>query len=174
MFTKIFELQMPDIAKELIKITPQDEDSLVDTQLFIQQNVNRFYSYELELKHRRLSNEYKIESNTRSLMSFLLFVALQLNYQNIESKSAIAIGITTGTILVLAFKKNYYQKKLNRYARNKAEKLLLKSMDAKGMQTCRNCEFYNDNPYLKCSVNPNIVETEAAVDCRDYSSNFEI
>ncbi|MEH1945080.1 MAG: hypothetical protein V7L01_33360 [Nostoc sp.] len=36
---------------------------------------------------------------------------------------------------------------------------------------CKNCQFYSNNNYLKCAVNPSIVLTEEAMNCSEYSSN---
>jgi hypothetical protein len=34
---------------------------------------------------------------------------------------------------------------------------------------CANCQFFIDNPFLKCTVHPTIALTEDAIHCRDYS-----
>jgi hypothetical protein len=33
---------------------------------------------------------------------------------------------------------------------------------------CTNCQFFNNDYRLKCSVNPHIANTENAIDCCDY------
>ncbi|MGL4619755.1 hypothetical protein [Chroococcidiopsis sp.] len=33
---------------------------------------------------------------------------------------------------------------------------------------CRNCQYFTNNPYLKCAVNPGAVLTEEALKCSDY------
>ncbi len=33
---------------------------------------------------------------------------------------------------------------------------------------CKNCEFYSNDPHLKCAVNPSVVLKEQAIDCSDY------
>ncbi len=33
---------------------------------------------------------------------------------------------------------------------------------------CKNCKFFSNNHYLKCAVKPDIVLTEAAIDCSEY------
>lgn len=33
---------------------------------------------------------------------------------------------------------------------------------------CMKCRFFNMNPHLKCAVNPSVVLTKGAIDCRDY------
>jgi hypothetical protein len=35
---------------------------------------------------------------------------------------------------------------------------------------CQQCRYFNANPYLKCSLHPDSVLTDGAVDCRDYLS----
>jgi hypothetical protein len=35
---------------------------------------------------------------------------------------------------------------------------------------CNNCQYFESNPYLKCSVHPLTVLTEDAIDCIDYTS----
>lgn len=34
---------------------------------------------------------------------------------------------------------------------------------------CKNCQFYSNNNYLKCAVNPSLVLTEEAKNCSEYS-----
>lgn len=34
---------------------------------------------------------------------------------------------------------------------------------------CKNCRFFSNNHYLKCAVKPDIVLTEEAVNCHEYS-----
>jgi len=34
---------------------------------------------------------------------------------------------------------------------------------------CKNCRFFSNNHYLKCAVKPDIVLTQGAVDCAEYS-----
>jgi hypothetical protein len=36
---------------------------------------------------------------------------------------------------------------------------------------CHNCQFFTNNYRLKCTVNPYIANTEAAIDCKDYQAN---
>jgi len=33
---------------------------------------------------------------------------------------------------------------------------------------CRNCQYFSNNPYLKCAVNPDAVLTEEALKCSEY------
>ncbi|MBO3462716.1 hypothetical protein G7B40_034260 [Aetokthonos hydrillicola Thurmond2011] len=36
---------------------------------------------------------------------------------------------------------------------------------------CRNCQFFNDNHYLNCAVQPSNVLTKEALNCSDYLPN---
>jgi hypothetical protein len=36
---------------------------------------------------------------------------------------------------------------------------------------CRNCQFFKDNHYLNCAVQPSIVLTKEALNCSDYLPN---
>lgn len=38
---------------------------------------------------------------------------------------------------------------------------------------CRSCQFYTQNPYLKCAIHPSIVLTKQANDCSDYYSKHK-
>ncbi|QNP28565.1 hypothetical protein [Cylindrospermopsis curvispora] len=44
------------------------------------------------------------------------------------------------------------------------------SLTVKGVSQvpCKNCKFFSNNHYLKCAVKPDIVLTEAAIDCSEY------
>lgn len=33
---------------------------------------------------------------------------------------------------------------------------------------CKNCQYYSNNHYLKCAVNPSLVMTEEAKECSEY------
>lgn len=39
---------------------------------------------------------------------------------------------------------------------------------------CKKCQFFNNNHYLKCAVNPHVVMTRAANKCQDYRSRKNI
>jgi len=36
---------------------------------------------------------------------------------------------------------------------------------------CHNCQFFTNNYRLKCTVNPHIASTAAAIGCKDHQSN---
>lgn len=38
---------------------------------------------------------------------------------------------------------------------------------------CKNCRFFSNNHYLKCAVKPDIVLTEEAINCSEYSPKRE-
>ena len=35
---------------------------------------------------------------------------------------------------------------------------------------CRHCRFFNNNPYLKCTVRPTTAMTGEAIDCSDFQN----
>jgi hypothetical protein len=39
---------------------------------------------------------------------------------------------------------------------------------------CRNCQYFTNNPYLKCAVNPGAALTEEALKCSDYKPSDKI
>ena len=34
---------------------------------------------------------------------------------------------------------------------------------------CLRCHYFNPNPYIKCTLHPNSVLTDEAIDCQDYT-----
>jgi hypothetical protein len=38
---------------------------------------------------------------------------------------------------------------------------------------CKNCQFYSNNHYLKCAVQPSLVMTEEAKNCSEYSPSHD-
>lgn len=38
---------------------------------------------------------------------------------------------------------------------------------------CRNCKFFNCNPYIQCAIHPHTVQTAKAIDCQDYQNKAE-
>ncbi len=43
------------------------------------------------------------------------------------------------------------------------------SIDTLHKVPCKNCQYYSNNHYLKCAVQPHIVLSEEAVNCSEYS-----
>jgi hypothetical protein len=39
---------------------------------------------------------------------------------------------------------------------------------------CSDCQYFNNNHFLKCALHPGTVLTEQAIDCRDYDQKIEI
>jgi hypothetical protein len=39
---------------------------------------------------------------------------------------------------------------------------------------CKNCQYYSNNPFIKCAVEPSIVLTAAAKNCSGYSSKGSV
>ena len=35
---------------------------------------------------------------------------------------------------------------------------------------CRSCQFYSNNPYIRCAIRPTDALTEQAIDCSDYKA----
>jgi hypothetical protein len=50
--------------------------------------------------------------------------------------------------------------KSNRKEMNQAKQL--------GQLPCKKCQFFNNNPYIKCAVNPHLALTQEAESCSDY------
>ncbi len=50
--------------------------------------------------------------------------------------------------------------KLNRKQMNQTKQL--------AQLPCKKCQFFQNNPYIKCAVNPRLALTKEAVDCGDY------
>lgn len=38
---------------------------------------------------------------------------------------------------------------------------------------CKKCQYFKNNPYLKCAIHPTTALTEEAINCSDYSPNKE-
>ncbi len=37
---------------------------------------------------------------------------------------------------------------------------------------CQQCHYFSHNPYIKCTLHPDRVLTDLAIDCRDYSEQI--
>lgn len=38
---------------------------------------------------------------------------------------------------------------------------------------CRECQFFNSNPYVQCALHPMTVQTERATNCSDYRNKHQ-
>ncbi len=36
---------------------------------------------------------------------------------------------------------------------------------------CSGCQYFTNSPYVKCTVNPKLANTELAIDCHDFVSS---
>lgn len=45
---------------------------------------------------------------------------------------------------------------------------ILTNMKPLNQVPCKNCQFFCNNAYLKCAVQPSLVLTTKAIDCSDY------
>ena len=49
----------------------------------------------------------------------------------------------------------------------------LTSAKALAQVPCKKCQYFKNNPYLKCAIHPTTALTEEAINCSDYSPNKE-
>ncbi|MBD2663795.1 hypothetical protein B6N60_01310 [Richelia sinica FACHB-800] len=57
---------------------------------------------------------------------------------------------------------------MRKFRHNFDDKMILKVRSLQKVP-CKNCQFFCNNNYLKCAVNPHIVLTEEAINCPEYS-----
>ncbi len=50
----------------------------------------------------------------------------------------------------------------------KVQNGLVKNFQSQPKTPCAKCEFFSNNPYLKCAAQPALVLTEQAINCPDY------
>lgn len=81
---------------------------------------------------------------------------------NIEINSLILLAVPL--LLIIAFmierRKKYLPAKKTKSL--KASKLTC---------SCYQCQYFNQNPYIKCAVNPLLESTNQAYNCKDFKSN---
>lgn len=61
-----------------------------------------------------------------------------------------------------------------RKVRNYMDNKMVFSVRSSHKDICKNCQYYANNHYLKCAVQPSLVLTEAAKDCSEYSPKKRI
>jgi hypothetical protein len=74
---------------------------------------------------------------------------------------AIIASFLATTLIVVWLKRLQYWKNLN-------DPLTPQATDCFHQTACYQCKFFNNNPYLKCAVNPSTVLTAEAKNCPDY------
>lgn len=74
---------------------------------------------------------------------------------------AIIASFFATTLIVVWLKRLQYWKNLD-------DSLTSQETDCFHQTACYQCKFFNNNPYLKCAINPSIVLTEEAKNCPDY------
>jgi len=50
----------------------------------------------------------------------------------------------------------------------KVQNGFMRNFNSQMKSPCTRCEFFSNNPYIKCAAQPIIVLTEQATDCPDY------
>ncbi|WP_392533471.1 hypothetical protein [Nostoc sp. C117] len=71
---------------------------------------------------------------------------------------------------IVVYLVSYFCKSLENATQNKDEIVSTKHLD---QHPCKNCQFFNNNYYLKCAVNPSTTLTKEALNCSDYKSSIE-
>ncbi|MEH2434005.1 MAG: hypothetical protein V7K25_07085 [Nostoc sp.] len=74
----------------------------------------------------------------------------------------ISFIIVWGTFVFLV---SYVSKAVQKAAQDKDEIVSIKHLD---QHPCKNCQFFNNNHYLKCAVQPSAALTKEALNCSDY------
>jgi hypothetical protein len=74
---------------------------------------------------------------------------------------AIITSFLATTLIVVCLKRLQYWKNLD-------NSLTPPATDCFHKTACYQCKFFNNNPYLKCAVNPSTVLTTEAKNCPDY------
>ncbi len=74
---------------------------------------------------------------------------------------AIIASLLATTLIVVCLKRLQYWKNLD-------ESFTRQATDCFYQTACYQCKFFNNNPYLKCAVNPSAVLTVEAKNCPDY------
>jgi len=94
------------------------------------------------------------DNNTKPLDGDIHFVAVFLAH--------IAFIIVWGTFVFII---SYACKAVQDVVQNKDEIVSTKHLQ---QHPCKSCQFFNNNSYLKCAVNPTTALTEEALNCSDY------
>jgi hypothetical protein len=79
----------------------------------------------------------------------------------------ISFLIVWGIVVYLV---SYFCKSLENVTQNKDERVIVKYLD---QHPCKNCQFFNNNYYLKCAVHPSTALTKEAFNCSDYKSSSD-
>jgi hypothetical protein len=75
--------------------------------------------------------------------------------ENISATSIVFVIFTAIAILTSAYTFRRWQ-----------HRLILKSVDR---NLCHGCQYFNNNHYLQCAIQPQIVMTAQSIDCRDHT-----
>ncbi|MCW5316610.1 hypothetical protein GTQ43_23160 [Nostoc sp. KVJ3] len=99
-------------------------------------------------------------NNTKSQDGDITFVAVFLAH--------ITFMIVWGTLvfIVSSFCKSVEDPPENAVP-HKDERVSIKHLQ---QHPCKSCQFFNNNSYLKCAVNPATALTKEAINCSDYSA----
>jgi beta-lactamase regulating signal transducer with metallopeptidase domain len=69
-------------------------------------------------------------------------------------------GLSISLLVLLMVRRLMYRK---------ANSLEEKALDHSQSTPCARCRYFNKNPYIKCAVNPAVVQKVDANDCSDFS-----
>ncbi|MCC5606759.1 hypothetical protein LC612_08160 [Nostoc sp. CHAB 5834] len=78
----------------------------------------------------------------------------------------ISFMIVWGTfVFVVSYASKALQDTIQKAAQDKNEIVNIKHLE---QHPCKNCQFFNNNHYLKCAVQPFAALTKEALNCSDY------
>jgi hypothetical protein len=120
------------------------------------------------LLRQTLREQYKSTNNIEQSNSLL---PSQRRMDNLDTAFPLALPVSWGTIgslvilstiggLICAY---IFNRKQHSFRVNLPHKVI-----------CSRCQYFNNNHFLKCAINPSTVLTEQAIDCVDYDPKAEI
>jgi hypothetical protein len=92
---------------------------------------------------------------------------VQINKANTRDDHFADIAVSLAP-LTLVFSWVFLLFFVRKFRHNFDEKMVLKIRNLQKVP-CKNCQFFCNNNYLKCAVNPHMVLTEEAINCPEYS-----
>jgi hypothetical protein len=171
-FDKLFEIKMSNMADEILERAPEDRSleyiAFVDQNRLLLDNLS-------EARKILVQSHFKEKFFRIALPVSLALTTFSCLAKPNERVEVLLINFPITVLLNSWVLKKGAESRYKSITKPFIDQFILRieSNAKKSNSACSGCEYYSDNIYLKCPVNPLLVDTEGALNCKDYKHKLE-
>jgi hypothetical protein len=169
----MLRIKVPEITKEIVIRASSDSWNetfrYIDRNRDLLQNIQKSRENSAQREfNSKLISDVLADLTAATIVAFVAINSITQKYEFIPFISG-SVGLVS-TFRLKKVIENKYGKSSGELADQHVSRI--ESDYLKSRNTCLGCHYYNENPYLRCTNQPTLVDTPEAVNCLDYHSKI--